>query len=202
MTRIAAAGRLDPVSGREEELERVIQILCRRTKNNPVLLGEPGVGKTAVAEALAQRIANGQVPPALSHCSLLALDLPATVAGTKYRGEFEDRVKRILKEVQRVGSIILFLDELHTIIGAGSAEGSIDAANILKPALSRGEIQVLGATTQEEYRKFIRKDAALERRFQPGAAGTAHPSGGQDHPGHPAPPVRVLSRAGHHRRGH
>lgn len=167
MTRMAAAGRLDPVSGREEELERVIQILCRRTKNNPVLLGEPGVGKTAVAEALAQRIASGQVPPALSRCALLALDLPATVAGTKYRGEFEDRVKRILKEVQRVGSIILFLDELHTIIGAGSAEGSIDAANILKPALSRGEIQVLGATTQEEYRKFIRKDAALERRFQP-----------------------------------
>lgn len=167
LTRIAATGRLDPVSGREEELERVIQILCRRTKNNPVLLGEPGVGKTAVAEALAQRIANGQVPPALSHCALLALDLPATVAGTKYRGEFEDRVKRILKEVQRVGNIILFLDELHTIIGAGSAEGSIDAANILKPALSRGEIQVLGATTQEEYRKFIRKDAALERRFQP-----------------------------------
>ena len=167
MTRMAATGRLDPVSGREEELERVIQILCRRTKNNPVLLGEPGVGKTAVAEALAQRIASGQVPPALSHCALLALDLPATVAGTKYRGEFEDRVKRILKEVQRVGNIILFLDELHTIIGAGSAEGSIDAANILKPALSRGEIQVLGATTQEEYRKFIRKDAALERRFQP-----------------------------------
>ena len=167
MTRMAAAGHLDPVSGREEELERVIQILCRRTKNNPVLLGEPGVGKTAVAEALAQRIASGQVPSALSHCALLALDLPATVAGTKYRGEFEDRVKRILKEVQRVGSIILFLDELHTIIGAGSAEGSIDAANILKPALSRGEIQVLGATTQEEYRKFIRKDAALERRFQP-----------------------------------
>ena len=167
LTRIAATGRLDPVSGREEELERVIQILCRRTKNNPVLLGEPGVGKTAVAEALAQRIANGQVPPALSHCALLALDLPATVAGTKYRGEFEDRVKRILKEVQRVGNIILFLDELHTIIGAGSAEGSIDAANILKPALSRGEIQVLGATTQEEYRKFIRKDAAQVRRFQP-----------------------------------
>ena len=167
MTRMAAAGHLDPVSGREEELERVIQILCRRTKNNPVLLGEPGVGKTAVAEALAQRIASGQVPSALSHCALLALDLPATVAGTKYRGEFEDRVKRILKEVQRVGNIILFLDELHTIIGAGSAEGSIDAANILKPALSRGEIQVLGATTQEEYRKFIRKDAALERRFQP-----------------------------------
>lgn len=167
LTRMAATGRLDPVSGREEELERVIQILCRRTKNNPVLLGEPGVGKTAVAEALAQRIANGQVPPALSHCVLLALDLPATVAGTKYRGEFEDRVKRILKEVQRLGNVILFLDELHTIIGAGSAEGSIDAANILKPALSRGEIQVLGATTQEEYRKFIRKDAALERRFQP-----------------------------------
>lgn len=167
LTRMAAEGQLDPVSGRDAELERVIQILCRRTKNNPVLLGEPGVGKTAVAEALAQRIASQQAPPALNRCALLALDLPATVAGTKYRGEFEDRVKRILKEVQRVGNIILFLDELHTIIGAGSAEGSIDAANILKPALSRGEIQVLGATTQEEYRKSIRKDAALERRFQP-----------------------------------
>lgn len=167
LTRMADAGQLDPVTGREEELERVIQILCRRSKNNPVLLGEPGVGKTAVAEALAQRIASHQVPQALANCRLLSLDLPAAVAGTKYRGEFEDRVKRILKEVQRLGNVILFLDELHTIIGAGSAEGSIDAANIFKPALSRGEIQILGATTQDEYRRFIRKDAALERRFQP-----------------------------------
>ena len=167
LTRMAAAGELDPVSGRDEELERVIQILCRRSKNNPVLLGEPGVGKTAVAEALAQKIASHQAPQPLENCRLLSLDLPAAVAGTKYRGEFEERVKRILKEVQRLGNIILFLDELHTIIGAGSAEGSIDAANIFKPALSRGEIQILGATTQEEYRKFIRKDAALERRFQP-----------------------------------
>ena len=167
LTRMAASGELDPVTGRDTELDRVIQILCRRSKNNPVLLGEPGVGKTAVAEALAQKIASRQAPEPLERCRLLALDLPASVAGTKYRGEFEDRVKRILKEVQRLGNIILFLDELHTIIGAGSAEGSIDAANILKPALSRGEIQVLGATTQEEYRKFIQKDAALERRFQP-----------------------------------
>ena len=167
LTRMAAAGELDPVSGRDEELERVIQILCRRSKNNPVLLGEPGVGKTAVAEALAQRIASHQAPQPLENCRLLSLDLPAAVAGTKYRGEFEERVKRILKEVQRLGNVILFLDELHTIIGAGSAEGSIDAANIFKPALSRGEIQILGATTQDEYRKFIRKDAALERRFQP-----------------------------------
>lgn len=167
LTRMAANGKLGPVSGREEELDRVIQILCRRTKNNPVLLGEPGVGKTAVAEALAQRIASHQVPPPLANCALLSLDLPATVAGTKYRGEFEDRIKRILKEVQRMETVILFLDELHTIIGAGSAEGSIDAANIFKPALSRREIQILGATTQEEYRRFIRKDAALERRFQP-----------------------------------
>jgi ATP-dependent Clp protease ATP-binding subunit ClpC len=167
MTRMAETGRLDPVSGRDTELNRVIQILCRRTKNNPVLLGEPGVGKTAIAEGLAQRLSAGNVPEALRGKRLLSVDLSATVAGTKYRGEFEERVKRIIREVQRVGNVILFLDELHTIIGAGSAEGSIDAANILKPALSRGEIQVLGATTQEEYRRYIRKDAALERRFQP-----------------------------------
>lgn len=167
MTRMAELGQLDPVTGREEELDRVVQILCRRTKNNPVLLGEPGVGKTAIAEGLAQRLASGAVPEALRGKRLLSVDLSATVAGTKYRGEFEERVKRILKEVQRVGNVILFLDELHTIVGAGSAEGSIDAANILKPALSRGELQVLGATTQEEYRRYIRKDAALERRFQP-----------------------------------
>ena len=167
MTRLAEYGQMDPVTGRETELERVIQILCRRTKNNPVLLGEPGVGKTAIAEALAQRLAAGDVPEALLGKRLLSVDLSSTVAGTKYRGEFEERVKRIIREVQRLGNVILFLDELHTIVGAGSAEGSIDAANILKPALSRGEIQVLGATTQEEYRRYIRKDAALERRFQP-----------------------------------
>lgn len=167
MTRQAELHQLDPVSGREAELDRVIEILCRRTKNNPVLLGEPGVGKTAIAEALAIRIAAGDIPDALKGKRLYSMDLSATVAGTKYRGEFEERVKRILKEVQRMGNVILFLDELHTIVGAGSAEGSIDAANILKPALSRGELQVLGATTQEEYRRYIQKDAALERRFQP-----------------------------------
>ena len=167
LTRMAEFGRLDPVTGREPELERMIQILCRRTKNNPVLLGDPGVGKTAVAEALAQRIAARQVPAPLLDKRILSVDLSATVAGTKYRGEFEERVRRIVREVQRLGNIILFIDELHTLIGAGSAEGSIDAANILKPALSRGELQVIGATTQEEYRKQICKDAALARRFQP-----------------------------------
>ena len=167
LTRMAENGRLDPVAGREEELDRMIQILCRRTKNNPVLLGDPGVGKTAIAEALAQRIAAKQVPSALLDKRILSVDLSSTVAGTKYRGEFEERVKRILREVQRLGNIILFIDELHTLIGAGSAEGSIDAADILKPPLSRGAIQVIGATTQEEYRRHICKDAALARRFQP-----------------------------------
>ncbi len=167
LTRMAENGRLDPVTGREQELDRMIQILCRRTKNNPILLGDPGVGKTAVAEALAQRIADGRVPSPLRERRILAVDLSSTVAGTKYRGEFEERVKRILREVQRLGNIILFIDEIHTLIGAGSAEGSIDAADILKPALSRGELQVIGATTQEEYRKHICKDAALARRFQP-----------------------------------
>lgn len=167
MTRLAAAGHFDPVSGRERELERVIEILCRRSKNNPVLLGDPGVGKTALAEALAQAIAAGQVPEGLQNMRLLALDLPSVVAGTKYRGEFEDRLRKILKEVKRLGGVILFLDELHTLVGAGSAEGAIDAANILKPALGRGELQILGATTRDEWRRHICKDAALERRFQP-----------------------------------
>ena len=167
LTRLAAAGSLDPVIGRDSELRRVVQILSRRQKNNPALIGEPGVGKTAIAEGLARRIAAGQVPDCLRGKRLLSLDLSATVAGTKYRGEFEERVKNILAEVRRAGDIILFLDELHTIVGAGSAEGAIDAANILKPALSRGEIQVIGATTLAEYRKYIEKDAALERRFQP-----------------------------------
>ncbi len=167
LTRLAQQGKLDPLVGREQEVERVIQILSRRTKNNPALIGEPGVGKTAVAEGLALRMAAGTVPDTLRDKRLLALDLTAMVAGTKYRGEFEDRVNLVLGEVRRAGNIILFLDELHNIVGAGSAEGAIDAANILKPSLSRGELQVVGATTLEEYRKYIEKDAALERRFQP-----------------------------------
>ena len=167
LTKLAAEGKLDPLIGREGELERVIQILSRRTKHNPVLIGEPGVGKTAVAEGLALAIHEGRVPPHLHSKRVCALDLSAMVAGTKYRGEFEEKLRNVLSEVRRSGSIILFLDELHTIIGAGSAEGAIDAANILKPALARGEIQVLGATTIDEYRRHIEKDAALERRFQP-----------------------------------
>lgn len=163
----AARGGLDPVCGREAELERVIEILCRRSKNNPVLLGDPGVGKTALAEALAQAIAAGAVPEPLQGVHVLSLDLPSVIAGTKYRGEFEERLRKILREVKRAGRVVLFLDELHTLVGAGSAEGAIDAANILKPALGRGEIQIIGATTQEEYRRDICKDAALERRFQP-----------------------------------
>lgn len=167
LTRMAADGRLDPVIGREEELQRVIQILSRRTKNNPALIGEPGVGKTAVAEGLALAIADGTAPAHLLGRRVCALDLSAMVAGTKYRGEFEEKLRHVLQEVRRAGNIILFIDELHTIVGAGSAEGAIDAANILKPALSRGEIQVIGATTLDEYRKYIEKDSALERRFQP-----------------------------------
>ena len=167
LTRLAAQSRLDPVFGRDTELERVIQILSRRSKNNPVLIGEPGVGKTALAEALAIAIARGSVPTHLLGRRVCTLDLAAMVAGTKYRGEFEEKLRKVLDEVRRAGNIILFLDELHTIVGAGSAEGAIDAANILKPALGRGEVQVLGATTLEEYRRHIEKDAALERRFQP-----------------------------------
>jgi ATP-dependent Clp protease ATP-binding subunit ClpC len=166
LTAMAREGRLDPVVGREREIGRVVRILSRRTKNNPVLVGEPGVGKTAVVEALAQRIARGDAPEALAHKRILALDLAAVVAGTKYRGEFEERLKRIMKEISLSGGIILFIDEIHTVVGAGSAEGTIDASNMLKPALSRGEIQCIGATTLDEYRKRFEKDAALERRFQ------------------------------------
>ncbi|MDR1328694.1 MAG: ATP-dependent Clp protease ATP-binding subunit [Oscillospiraceae bacterium] len=167
LTELAESGRLDPVVGRENEISRVIQILSRRTKNNPVLIGEPGVGKTAVAEGLAQKIIAGDVPETLIDKRIVTLDLTGMVAGTKYRGEFEERIKTALEEVQKAGNVILFIDELHTIIGAGAAEGSIDAANIIKPALSRGEMQVIGATTLNEYRKYVEKDAALERRFQP-----------------------------------
>ena len=158
---------LDPVIGRDKEIQRVIQILSRRTKNNPCLIGEPGVGKTAIAEGLARKIVLGDVPDELLDKRLLSLDLSGMVAGTKYRGEFEERIKKLLEEVKKDGNVILFIDELHTIVGAGSAEGAVDAANIIKPALGRGEIQVIGATTLNEYRKYIEKDAALERRFQP-----------------------------------
>src|SRR2546423_412619 len=166
LTQAASEGALDPLVGRENEVERVIQILCRRTKNNPVLIGEPGVGKTAIVEGLAQRIAEGDVPPFLADKRILSLDLSLIVAGTKYRGQFEERLKTIMKELMESQNSIVFIDELHTLVGAGSAEGSLDAANILKPALSRGEIQCIGATTPAEYRKSIEKDRSLERRFQ------------------------------------
>ena len=167
LTAFAKEGKLDPVVGREIETRRLIQILSRRTKNNPCLIGEPGVGKTAVVEGLAQKIVQGDIPEILQERRVLVLDLSGMVAGSKYRGEFEERIKRALREVSQSGNILLFIDEIHTIIGAGGAEGAIDAANILKPALARGEIQIIGATTREEYRKYIEKDAALERRFQP-----------------------------------
>ena len=167
LTLAASELRLDPVVGREKEIERVIQILARRTKNNPVLLGEPGVGKTAVAEGLAIRIVNSEVPDILENKKIIQLDMGLLIAGTKYRGEFEERLKKIMDEIRQAGNVILVIDEMHTLIGAGAAEGAIDAANILKPALSRGEIQVIGATTSDEYRKYIEKDSALERRFQP-----------------------------------
>ncbi len=167
LTAYAREGKLDPVIGRHDEIQRVIQILSRRTKNNPCLIGEPGVGKTAVAEGLAQKIISGNVPETIKDKRVLTLDISGMVAGSKYRGEFEERIKRVISEVKEDGNILLFIDEIHTIIGAGGAEGAIDAANILKPSLARGELQIIGATTIEEYRKHIEKDAALERRFQP-----------------------------------
>ncbi len=167
LTKAAKEGKLDPVIGRKEEIDRVIQILSRRTKNNPALIGDPGVGKTAVAEGLAQKIVSGDVPETLAKKRIIALDLTGMIAGTKYRGEFEERIKSVLEELQNAKDVILFIDELHIIVGAGAAEGAVDAANILKPALARGEIQVIGATTLDEYRKHIEKDSALERRFQP-----------------------------------
>ncbi|MFM9046070.1 MAG: ATP-dependent Clp protease ATP-binding subunit, partial [Cyanobium sp.] len=167
LTQLAAESKLDPVVGRQNEIDRVIQILGRRTKNNPVLIGEPGVGKTAIAEGLAQRITSGEVPDILEDKRVLTLDIGLLVAGTKYRGEFEERLKKIMEEIRSAGNVILVIDEVHTLIGAGAAEGAIDAANILKPALARGELQCIGATTLDEYRKHIERDAALERRFQP-----------------------------------
>ena len=167
LTAMARTGRLDPVIGREKETERVIQILCRRGKNNPCLIGEPGVGKTAIVEGIAQSLVNGNVPDIVADKRLVSLDMSGLVAKSKYRGEFEDRIKKVINEVETAGNVLLFIDELHTIIGAGGAEGALDASNILKPALARGDVQVIGATTIEEYRKYIEKDAALERRFQP-----------------------------------
>ena len=167
LTVAAREGKLDPVIGREKEIERVMQVLSRRTKNNPVLVGEPGVGKTAVVEGLAQKIVKGEVPETLKDKQLYTLDLGALVAGSRYRGDFEERLKKVLREIRTRGDIILFIDELHTLVGAGAAEGAIDAASILKPMLARGELQTIGATTLDEYRKHLEKDAALERRFQP-----------------------------------
>jgi len=168
LTARAREGKIDPVIGRDEEIRRVLQVLSRRTKNNPVLIGEPGVGKTAIVEGLARRIVSGDVPDAMKHMRVITMDLGGMLAGAKYRGEFEDRLKAFLKEVtESKGEIILFIDELHTIVGAGASEGAVDASNLLKPQLARGELHTIGATTLEEYRKYIEKDAALERRFQP-----------------------------------
>src|SRR5437773_102270 len=167
LTQIARDTKLDPVIGREKEIERVMQVLSRRTKNNPVLVGDPGVGKTAIVEGLAQKIVKGDVPETLKGKQIYTLDLGALVAGSRYRGDFEERLKKVLKEIRTRGDIVLFIDELHTLVGAGAAEGAIDAASILKPMLARGELQTIGATTRDEYRKHLEKDAALERRFQP-----------------------------------
>ncbi|MBR1601615.1 MAG: AAA family ATPase, partial [Alphaproteobacteria bacterium] len=167
-TERAAQGKIDPIIGRDEEIRRTIQVLSRRTKNNPILIGEPGVGKTAIVEGLAQRIINGDIPNALAHKRLMALDMGALIAGAKYRGEFEERLKAVLQEVESAnGQVILFIDEMHTVVGAGASEGSMDASNLLKPALARGELHCIGATTLKEYQKYIEKDAAFARRFQP-----------------------------------
>jgi len=193
LTQLARERKLDPVIGRMTEIERVMQVLSRRTKNNPVLIGEPGVGKTAIVEGLAQRIVSGDVPDTLTDKHLYTLDLGALVAGSRYRGDFEERLKKVLKEIRTRGDIILFIDEIHTLVGAGAAEGAIDAASILKPMLARGELQTIGATTLEEYRKYLEKDSALERRFPQIRDRSAPPSGRV--PGREAsPPVRTAGR--------
>ena len=201
LTKLAADGKLDPVVGRETEIERIMQILSRRTKNNPVLVGEPGVGKTAVVEGLAQRITNADVPELLKGKQIYTLDLAALVAGSKYRGEFEERLKKVMKEITQRGDIILFIDELHNLVGAGAAEGAIDAASILKPALARGELQTIGATTLDEYRKYLERDSALERRFQQIRRRRAVGRGDRRDPQGPARPLRAAPQGEDHRRG-
>ena len=202
LTAEAESGKLDPVIGRDEEIRRVIQVLSRRTKNNPVLIGDPGVGKTAIVEGLAQRIVSGDIPESLRDRRVIALDIGALLAGSKYRGEFEERLKAVLKEIQAAeGQIVLFMDELHTIVGAGAAEGAVDASNLLKPMLARGELRAVGATTLDEYRKHIEKDAALERRFQPIFVGEPERRRHDRDPARAQGALRGPPRRADHRRG-
>ena len=201
LTKLAAEGKLDPVVGRETEIERIMQILSRRTKNNPVLIGEPGVGKTAVVEGLAQRITNADVPELLKSKQIYTLDLAALVAGSKYRGEFEERLKKVMKEITQRGDIILFIDELHNLVGAGAAEGAIDAASILKPALARGELQTIGATTLDEYRKYLERDSRAGAALPADPRRPAVDRGDRADPQGPARPLRAAPQGRDHRRG-